>query len=93
MKGVPKPEGWDLRSRRSAKENDSTLWACGDVLYDAQETMKAMPPTCAAAVLWYSRNPNGTLTLKFTCAQEHDRQIVALAADFLSEISAGASTE
>jgi len=93
LKVVTKPDGWDLRYRRAQAENDAKKWECGDVLYDAQEMMKTRQPAVAAAVIWYTRNENGSISLKFTCAQEHDRQIVALAADFLSEIAAGGSTE
>ena len=93
LKVVTKPEGWDLRNARAMKTDDATLWQCGDVLFDAQELMKKFPPTVAAVVVWYTRNPNGSISLKYTCAQEHERQIVALATDFMTEIAAGGSTE
>jgi hypothetical protein len=92
LKLVDKPEGWDLRNLRAAKENDASKWECADVLFDAQEIMKTRPPAVAAAVIWYSRNENGSITLKYTCAHEHDRQLVALAADFLSEMASGATS-
>lgn len=92
MKIVPKPEGWDMRHKRAEQANDAKLWEPTDILFDAYQLMQKNPPAVSAVVCWYTRNPeSGNLVLKFTCAQEHDRQIVALAADFLSEISAGAS--
>lgn len=68
---VPKPEGYDLRDKRSDKENDATKWGVRDALYSASE---CMTDKCdAVTVVWreegrvYRRNagPRGS-TIELT---------------------------
>lgn len=40
MKIVPRPEGYDLRSKRSDRNGDGALWKPTDALYDAYEQIK-----------------------------------------------------
>lgn len=39
MKLVPKPEGFELRDKRSTKEGDGSLWNVQDALHDASQEM------------------------------------------------------
>lgn len=86
LKSVPKPEGYDLREARAAKFDDGRKWLPEDALFDASEHMKDNPPEVAFLCAWYTRLPNGKLTIKFRCSYEHDRQGIALAADLLAEM-------
>jgi hypothetical protein len=86
LKAVPKPDGFDLRVARAIKEGSGSKWLPEDALFDAAESLKNEPPSAALIVAWYTRLPNGNLTLKYRCFHEHDRQNVALAADLLQDI-------
>lgn len=37
LKSIPKPEGFDLRNRRSEKSGRGSDWLPADALYDAQQ--------------------------------------------------------
>ena len=85
---VPKPEGYELRERRAEKKGSGMEWKPLDALYSASQHMHGeYPPTVACAVVWYTRTTEGKLTLKWDIAYETERAHVALAADFLKEMT------
>lgn len=65
MKVVPKPEGFDLRSRRADKEGDSSKWEPMDVLYEAHREMTntAVPIDCAM-VIWREQCGDGKTRIR-----------------------------
>lgn len=87
LRGLPKPEEFDLHLARANRDNDSSKWLPEDVLYDASVAMQKDVPCTAVVVIWYTRLPNGNLALKFRVHQEHDRQGVALLTDTLAELT------
>ena len=78
---VPKPEGFELRDRRSDKTNDATAWLPEDALYDAQQAMDGkMKPTTAMIVAWFYRDDEGIERLTFRLYNRSTNDGVALAA-------------
>lgn len=53
LKLVPKPEGFDLRDRRSDKKCDASLWTPHDALYDAQQNLVKSGEECDALVVFF----------------------------------------
>lgn len=86
LRAIPKPEGFDLREARAARDDDGSKWLPADALFDASEGMKTAAPAVAFLVAWYTRLPNGKLSLKYRMSYEHDRQGVALIADLLADV-------
>ncbi len=81
MRIVPKPEGFELRDRRSEKTNDATAWLPEDALYDAQQAMDGkMKPTTAMIVAWFYRDDEGIERLTFRLYNRSTNDGVALAA-------------
>jgi len=81
LRAVPKPEGFDLRDRRSEKTNDATAWLPEDALYDAQQAMRGkMKPTSAMVVAWFYHDEEGTERLTFRLYNKTTNDGVALAA-------------
>ena len=83
MSLVAKPEGFDLRAARASRGTASD-WLPEDALYSASELMKESPATVAFLAVWYTRESDGKLSLKYRVYQEHERQGAALAADMLA---------
>lgn len=75
MKIVPKPEGFDLRDRRSSKSNDAKQWLGHDALFAASEVMPKDTKTCA--VVWQEETPKGVNTV-YRLAGESNAVIAAL---------------
>jgi len=86
LRAAPKPEGFDLRAARAAKNDDGRQWLPADALFDASEQMRIHAPEVAFLVAWYARAADGRLSIKYRCAYDHDRQAVALAADLLHDL-------
>lgn len=86
LRALPEPEGFELREARATKLNSGTKWLSEDALFDASEQLKIDVPCIAFLVAWYTRLPNGKLSLKYRTAFEHDRQAIALAADVLRDL-------
>lgn len=40
---IPKPEGFELRSRRVRTKEDGSLWTADDVLFDVSQEIKGKP--------------------------------------------------
>lgn len=57
---VPKPEGFELRDKRSDKSGRGADWTAADCLYDSQQEMNTAPPE-AVLVLWYTKSQDGAL--------------------------------
>ena len=87
MTDVDKPEGFELRFARAAKNHNGKLWLPQDALYDAQLGFVESPPCCATVIVWYTRLENGNLSCRYRISQEHDRQAVALLADALADLT------
>ncbi len=83
LRALPKPDGFELREKRAEKADDGRKWLPEDALFDASRAMQDAPPTQAMIVVWYSRNEDGKVVLKYRCWHEHDRQTMALAADLV----------
>ena len=78
---IPKPEGFELRDRRSEKANDATAWLPEDALYDAQEAMRGkMKPASAMLVAWFYLDDEGKEKLTFRLYNRSTNDGVALAA-------------
>jgi hypothetical protein len=60
LKLIPKPEGFELRDRRSSKQGDASVWRPTDALYDAQQAMVNAPePVTAVVVVWREQGEDG----------------------------------
>lgn len=67
MKLIPKPEGFELRDRRSDKSGKAADWQVGDALYDAQQEInKADCP--AVMILWTKVEADGTTSTNYRYA-------------------------
>ena len=83
---LPQPEGFELRNRRADRDSDESKWLPDDAMYDASRELSAKPPAVAMLVVWYTRAPNGKLSLHYRTWQEHDRQCLALLADAMLDM-------
>ena len=72
MSSVEKPDGFDLRDRRSSRDRDARLWAPRDALYDASLVMPE--DAKCAVVIWM----DATETVRAKYAGEHSHVITAL---------------
>lgn len=74
MTNVEKPDGFDLREKRSEKADDCRLWTPQDAIYDTSMRIKGMDVT-QLVVYWWERLPNGIEVMHFTnatsCTAEH----------------------
>lgn len=67
LKLVPKPEGFELRNKRSDKSGSGKDWEPQDALYDvSQEIAKADVDCDAVLVLYRKRFENGS---RLTCTR------------------------
>lgn len=82
MKIVEKPEGFELRDRRSTKSRDGKDWNPRDALYDADQAVGKMigeGATVDALVIVYRVvAPDGTKCTRFRAAGEQDAVQTAL---------------
>lgn len=68
LRVVPKPEGFELRDKRSDKSKDARDWTPADALYDASQRTEGKNVT-DLVVYWWERDPKtGNSTLKFANA-------------------------
>ncbi len=75
---IPKPEGFELRDKRSSKHSSAAEWTPQDALYDASQGMNA-DVTDVVVVLW--RGKDGELNYRKSGL--HDTAI-ALCAKFIN---------
>lgn len=81
LRAIPKPEGFELRDKRSEKTNDAAAWLPEDALYDAQQAMMGeMKPSTAMVVAWFYRDAEGKQRLTFRLYNQTNNDGVALAA-------------
>jgi hypothetical protein len=71
MKLVPKPEGYELRDKRSTKAGDCELWEPRDALYCAHEEMVGKQIDCVN-VIWRERDGNGKTVIRQRRAGSND---------------------
>lgn len=62
LKLIPKPEGYELRDKRSDKANDGALWTPRDALFDASQRMGEK--TESMLCIWCEKNADGSLRYK-----------------------------
>jgi hypothetical protein len=86
LRAVPKPEGFELRQARCAKE-DNTKWLPQDALYAAYEAMSKVKVERAMIVAWWESDDSGNVKLNFSAYSEHPQQNTALAAVLLGYLS------
>lgn len=77
MKVVPKPEGFDLRNRRSDRTNKAYDWLAQDVLYDASTLIPPEAKTCI--VIWQEENDDGATETRYRVAGHGNDVLAALA--------------
>jgi hypothetical protein len=61
LKLIPKPEGFELRDKRSDKAADASLWEVGDALFNANETIAKMKAD-SVLICWRETHPPGQIT-------------------------------
>lgn len=59
LKLIPKPEGFELRDRRSDKTGKGCDWLPADAVYQADHMMK-QGNTIAVVVVWMEERPDGS---------------------------------
>lgn len=64
MKLVPKPEGFELRDKRSDKSNDGSLWSAQDALHGASQEM-AKYEVMDALICWRELHKDSTTTVHY----------------------------
>lgn len=67
MKLVAKPEGFELRNKRSDKERDAALWNPQDALYDASQEI-AKQEVDACIVIWRERHADDSMEVHYRIA-------------------------
>lgn len=67
MKLVPKPEGFELRDKRSDKAADASKWSAADALFDASSEMAKQDTDCAI-VCWREQYKDGTSKIDYRCS-------------------------
>lgn len=63
MPDIPKPEGYDLRNKRSERSQNAKDWLPEDALYKASIDMKIAQPADAMMIAWFYYNEDGVLTI------------------------------
>lgn len=75
---VPKPEGYELRDKRSEKRNSAADWTPADALYDASQRIIDKQVSGLVAY-WWERDPaTGRDVLKFVNATPNHAEHVLL---------------
>lgn len=67
MKLIPKPEGFELRDKRSDKSGSGADWQVGDALYDAQQEISKTECT-AVMILWTKLEADGSTSTGYRYA-------------------------
>jgi hypothetical protein len=67
MKLIPKPEGFELRDKRSDKSCSGADWQVGDALYDAQQEINKADCN-AVMVLWTQVEADGSTSTRYRYA-------------------------
>lgn len=71
LKLVPKPEGYELRTRRSDKTRDANDWNAADVLYEASQEIDA--ERCRTLVIaWQTLEDDGTISTEYRSCGPQD---------------------
>lgn len=65
MKLISKPEGFDLRDRRSDKTGKGSDWTVADAVYSAHKDITATKSD-AVMVVWRQLNDDGSTTVRFS---------------------------
>lgn len=90
LKLVPKPEGFELRSKRSDKSNAVADWEPIDALYDAQQAMLSLEDpkmkVVSSAVIWFVETEEGALILRTRFASTSPHLIVRLVVAALGRV-------
>lgn len=60
LKLVPKPEGYELRDRRSDKSTKACDWSVQDALYSVSQEVSTTEPV-AILIQWYVKSQDGAL--------------------------------
>lgn len=64
MKLIPKPEGFELRDKRSDKSASGADWQVGDALYDAQQEINKVDCN-SVMILWTKVEADGTTSTNY----------------------------
>ena len=59
LKLVPKPEGFELRDKRSDKSGRGCDWLPADAVYDASHMM-SLGDCTAVVIVWMEKRPDGS---------------------------------
>jgi len=58
---VPKPEGYELRTKRADTTADASKWLPEDALYEAYLEMQKDPVSHALIIAWFTQNEAGEI--------------------------------
>lgn len=72
MKLVPKPEGFELRDKRSEKKSDAALWVPQDAMFDASKEQAAQDVE-ALFICWREKMPDGNTRTHFRFAGDRGK--------------------
>ena len=90
LKLVPKPEGFELRDKRSSKSNNVDDWLPTDALYDAQYEMTHIEDpkmkVVSTAVIWFVETEEGALILRTRFASNSPHLLLRLVVAALGKI-------
>lgn len=64
---VPKPEGFELRDKRSEKDKNPARWTPADAIYDASQRMQLYEAT-QLVVYWWEKREDGRERLNWANA-------------------------
>jgi hypothetical protein len=79
MKLISKPEGFDLRDKRSDKSNKGADWTVQDALFDASKTIAEAKAHCSGAlVLWREVDAQGNGSTHYRYAGDFEMNAPAL---------------
>lgn len=90
LKLVQKPEGFELRDKRSSKSNSVDDWLPTDALYDAQHEMTTIEDpkmkVVSTAVLWFVETEEGSLILRTRFASNSPHLLLRLIVAALGKV-------
>lgn len=85
LKLIPKPEGFDLRDKRSDKSGRGADWTPNDALYSTQQLIKDKE-IVGLSVCWFEKKPDGTITPVYRYAGESNLKLRLLVSAMGSEM-------
>lgn len=71
---LPKPEGFDLRDKRSDKTGCAADWTPADALWDAQQHMNDVE-VAGVVVVWFGKTQDGALVPHMRFAGEKNLKL------------------